>query len=122
MCKPQAPPDSVHTKINQDEKLETNDNDDATTSNAKTPPTAVYSFTEPSDKSLRVKDHFSSLLFGGSVANTVLELVLLAAPFLAIHFGGEALNVKGSMPLKEVAVFFLVSSIVRRFYNAYLEA
>jgi len=125
MCKAPTPPDSVQTKLKKDEKLETTDNADdvTTTSDAKAPPIAVYSFTEPSDKSLRVKDHFSSLLFGGSIANTVLELVLLAAPFVAIHFGGEeVLNVKGSMPFKEVAVFFLVSSIVRRVYNAYLEA
>jgi sterol desaturase/sphingolipid hydroxylase (fatty acid hydroxylase superfamily) len=88
------------------------------------PSSAVYSWTEP-DASLCMKDHFSSLLFGGSVANTVLEVVLLAAPFTALAIYGndnDTLNVKGSMPLMELAVFFVVCSIVRRFYNAYLEA
>lgn len=86
----------------------------------------IYSFTAPEESlNLKMKDHFSSLLFGGSIANTVLEFVLLAAPFVAMGVYGidsELLNVKGSMPFMEVAIFFLVCSIVRRFYNAYLEA
>lgn len=89
-------------------------------------PKDMYSWTLPEESSnLKMKDHFSSLLFGGSVANTILELVLLAAPFVAIGVFGkdsQILNVKNSMPFLEVAVFFVVCSVVRRIYNAYLEA
>ena len=84
-----------------------------------------YSWNQPHE-SLKMKDHFSSLLFGGSIINTLLELFLLAAPFAALFIFGthseSPLNVKGSMPFMELAVFFLVCSIVRRIYNAYLEA
>lgn len=86
----------------------------------------LYSWTEPNEKDeLTMKDHFSSLLFGGSVVNTTLEFVLLAAPFVAMMiFGRDSplLNVQGSMSLMELAIFYVVCSIVRRFYNAYLEA
>jgi sterol desaturase/sphingolipid hydroxylase (fatty acid hydroxylase superfamily) len=86
----------------------------------------VYSWTEPDEKdNLKMKDHFSSLLFGGSVVNTVLEIVLLAAPFVAMMIFGKdspVLNVPNSMPLMEVAIFYVVCSVVRRVYNAYLEA
>jgi len=86
-------------------------------------PTKVYSWEEPKDSNLKVKDHFSSLLFGGSVANTLLEFVLLAAPYLAMFcFGSASLDVPGSMPFLGVANIFLVSAIVRRVYNAYMEA
>jgi sterol desaturase/sphingolipid hydroxylase (fatty acid hydroxylase superfamily) len=69
------------------------------------------------------KDHFSSLLFGGSWENTLVEHVLLVLPFCAMFFlGNDKLNVDGSMPFSEVAIFFVVASIVRRIYNAYLEA
>jgi len=88
--------------------------------------TGVYSWVLPAeDSNLKMKDHFSSLLFGGSVANTVLEMVLLVAPFAALGVYGKdssVLNVEGSMPFLEVAVFFVVCAVVRRFYNAYLEA
>lgn len=88
-------------------------------------PKDAYSWTQPHER-LKMKDHFSSLLFGGSIINTLLELFLLAAPFAALFIFGthseSPLNVKGSMPFMELAVFFLVCSIVRRIYNAYLEA
>lgn len=88
-----------------------------------TVPTTHYSWVDPSDKNLRWSDHFSSLLFGGSIANTLLEFFLLALPFVVTRVPlGISLDVAGSMPLEELAVFFLVCSIVRRFYNAYLEA
>mmetsp|Transcript_12443 Transcript_12443/g.18660 ORF Transcript_12443/g.18660 Transcript_12443/m.18660 type:complete len:396 (-) Transcript_12443:351-1538(-) len=84
---------------------------------------AVYSFTEPTAENLRIQDHFSSLLFGGSVLSTLLEFALLAAPFIALEVYGEArLNVQGSMTLRELAMFFVVASTTRRVYNAYLEA
>jgi sterol desaturase/sphingolipid hydroxylase (fatty acid hydroxylase superfamily) len=65
------------------------------------------------------------LLFGGSIANTLLEFVTLAVPFIAIGVYGKeskVINVEGSMPFTEVAVFLLICSTIRRFYNAYLEA
>lgn len=103
---------------------------DATThkssaSKSSSTPSDVYSWTEPTNVNLKMKDHFSSLLFGGSIANTALEFILLAAPFMAIAVYGKdssVINVEGSMPLMELSVFFLVCSFVRRFYNAYLEA
>lgn len=88
----------------------------------------VYCWTyPPTDQNLQVQHHFSSLLFGGSIVNTILEFVLLAAPFVAIHIAEATknvgvLNVKGSMPLAELGFFFIICSIVRRIYNAYLEA
>ena len=55
--------------------------------------------------------------------NTVLEFLLLAAPFAALEmYGDERLNVEGSMTLRELALFFVAASMVRRVYNAYLEA
>jgi sterol desaturase/sphingolipid hydroxylase (fatty acid hydroxylase superfamily) len=86
----------------------------------------VYSWTEPSaEEKLTIKDHFSSLLFGGSVVNTILEHFLLLIPFLPMVICGTdspLLNQKGSMPLIELSFFFVVCSLVRRFYNTYLEA
>ena len=104
--------------------------DDALISSSGTKPTAdampqnVYSWAYPDEK-LKMSDHFSSLLFGGSISNTLLEFTLLAAPFTAIAIVGEDatfLKVEGTMPLKELAYFFVICSFVRRFYNAYLEA
>ena len=86
----------------------------------------VYSWVEPEstpEKPLYWKDHFSSLLFGGSWMNTTIEHVLLILPFIAMaYYGQDTLNVAGSMPFYELAIFFVVCSIVRRLYNAYLEA
>lgn len=84
----------------------------------------VYTFAYP-DRELKITDHFSSLLFGGSIVNTVMEFILLAAPFFAHKIFGkssEMFKVEGSMPLEEVAFFFVICSIIRRVYNAYLEA
>jgi len=97
-----------------------------TTSTSTEQPSQVYSWKEPAkEEKLTVKDHFSSLLFGGSLTNTLLEFTLLGIPFLAVAIKGAdspLLNTQGSMPFVELAIFFLVSSFVRRFYNAYLEA
>ena len=74
---------------------------------------------------IRFQDHFSSLLFGDSITITLMEISLLLAPFAAIYYYGidsPILNVKGSMPFYEVASLFVICSIVRRIYNAYLEA
>lgn len=84
----------------------------------------TYSWDFPDEK-LQMRDHFSSLLFGGSVTNTLLEHVLLVAPFIALKVvdnGNELFNVEGSMPFQELAIFFVICSIVRRVYNTYLEA
>ena len=84
-------------------------------------PSTPYSWTEPPVAA--AAGHFSSLLFGGSVADTVLEITLLAAPFALVAARGDAaVNVPESMPLTELATFGVVTSILRRGYNAYLEA
>lgn len=72
---------------------------------------------------LCMKDHFSSLLLGGSISNTIIELLLLALPFSCIaFFSDETLTASDSMRFSEVAIFMVVASTVRRVYNAYLEA
>jgi len=80
-----------------------------------------YVWVEPEGK-LRMSDHFSSLLFGGSISNTILEFVTLVAPLVAMAFFGDTLNVENSMPFSELAIFFIICAVVRRVYNAYLEA
>lgn len=85
----------------------------------------VYSWIEPAktEPPLQWRDHFSSLLFGGSIANTVLEHALLLIPTVALYVVNEdQINVQGSMPFKELVTFFWITAFVRRFYNAYLEA
>lgn len=79
---------------------------------------------ETTDEILHFRDHFSSLLFGGSVANTILELTLLMSPFaiMSIIKDSSILNVPSSMTFQEVSTLFVVCAIVRRIYNAYLEA
>lgn len=83
-----------------------------------------YSWVEPdASEKLRFKDHFSSLLFGGSLIMTLLEVLLLVIPYGALHFfGDENLNLDESMPFREVALFHVVCAITRRIYNSYLEA
>jgi len=67
--------------------------------------------------------HFSNLLFSGDLPSTVMELALLMGLTLAaVLLPAGTVNVKGSMPLLEVAAFFWCSSIVTRVYNSYLEA
>lgn len=125
MCKPPSATISKHS-----DNIATKDviNEQKLTVNGKHDNNQVYSWTHPpTDQNLQIKHHFSSLLFGGSIANTILEFVLLAAPFVAIYIAEAmrshgALNVEGSMPLAELGFFFVVCSIVRRIYNAYLEA
>lgn len=67
--------------------------------------------------------HFSNLLLSGDLPSTVMELALLVGLTLAAVFlPADTVNVKGSMPLLEVAAFFWCTSIVTRVYNSYLEA
>lgn len=88
-----------------------------------TAPSTAYSWTQPENNRTRPMDHFSSLLFGGSIVNTTLEVVLLTLPFVVLTiYGSGVVNVKGSMPFQELAIFFVVCSMFRRVYNAYLEA
>jgi sterol desaturase/sphingolipid hydroxylase (fatty acid hydroxylase superfamily) len=85
----------------------------------------IYSWKEPPtcEHPLQWKQHFSSLLFGGSLSTTILEHILLALPFVSLLiWGPDKLNVEGSMPFAEMALFFVATSLVRRVYNAYLEA
>ena len=91
----------------------------------------VYSWDNPNHtEKLKFDHHFSSLLFGGSISNTSIELILLIIPFIANHWYTKIhdnavtrlLDVKGSMSFQELALFFVICSIVRRIYNAYLEA
>jgi sterol desaturase/sphingolipid hydroxylase (fatty acid hydroxylase superfamily) len=87
-------------------------------------PQTPYSWAHP-DENLKMKDHFSSLLFGGSIVHTIMEFALLAAPFIipkAFTNASFDFDVKGSMPLNELATFFVICAIVRRFYNTYLES
>jgi sterol desaturase/sphingolipid hydroxylase (fatty acid hydroxylase superfamily) len=88
-----------------------------------TPPPIHHCEASSSD-TLRFKDHFSSLLFGGSIVNTLLEFALLLAPYAAMALVKDpsVLNAPSSMPFEEVARFFVICAIVRRVYNAYLEA
>jgi len=91
---------------------------------ARSTPSTLYSWTAPAkEPALKPSDHFSSLLFGGSVTDTVLELVFLLVPLGVVVLLGDAqVSVAGSMPLSELTAFFWVAAITRRVYNAYLEA
>jgi sterol desaturase/sphingolipid hydroxylase (fatty acid hydroxylase superfamily) len=91
----------------------------------------IYTWEEPpqQENKLHFHEHFSSLLLRGSVQNTVLEFALLLLPFVFLAIfdcdnkeDDHGLNVKGSMPLRQVAIGLVVCSIIRRIYNAYLEA
>ena len=80
-----------------------------TTTLAKTPSTP-YSWTEPKDK-LRWSDHFSSLLFGGSWADTLLELALLCVPLALWAALGSAADVSSSMGMLELAAYFWANAV-----------
>jgi sterol desaturase/sphingolipid hydroxylase (fatty acid hydroxylase superfamily) len=81
-----------------------------------------YVFKEPDDK-LALSQHFSSLLLSGDWVNTITELFFLVClTWASMYMPASAVNVAGSMPLKEVALFFWASIIVTRVYNSYLEA
>ena len=85
--------------------------------------TKKYSWKEPNaSDDLTMKNHFSSLLFGGSVSTTALECLCLLIPFIATLFYDENLNVEGSMSFQHLSIFLLVCAFIRRIYNAYLEA
>merc|ERR1712228_755441 len=75
------------------------------------------------DGDFHPSQHFSNLLFSGDLPSTVMELALLLGLTLAaVLLPADTVNVKGSMPLLEVAAFFWCTSIVTRVYNSYLEA
>eukprot|EP00929_Paragymnodinium_shiwhaense_P089363 TRINITY_DN4950_c1_g1_i1.p1 TRINITY_DN4950_c1_g1~~TRINITY_DN4950_c1_g1_i1.p1 ORF type:complete len:411 (-),score=92.05 TRINITY_DN4950_c1_g1_i1:246-1478(-) len=81
-----------------------------------------YVHKEP-ERKLKASEHFSSLLLSGDLPSTVLELCLLIGlTGSALWLPGDIVDVKGSMPLWEVAAFFWASSVVTRVYNNYLEA
>ena len=120
MCNPTTTHDAKAVPINSSSSATLAKDDELKASSV---PQDAYSWTLPDEK-LQVKDHFSSLLFGGSISNTALELSLLIAPFIAMSVVDtmDDLNVNESFSFKELALFFVICSIVRRFYNAYLEA
>jgi sterol desaturase/sphingolipid hydroxylase (fatty acid hydroxylase superfamily) len=81
-----------------------------------------YVFKEPEGE-ISPSSHFSNLLFSGDLPSTVMEATLLVGlTAAATMLPKEVVDVKGSMPLTEVAAFFWCTSIVTRVYNSYLEA
>merc|ERR1712137_430753 len=85
-------------------------------------PCTPYVTVYPNEK-LAFKDRFSSLLLSGEWWMTWLELCILTAiSAVAVWCAPEITNVKGSMPLREIAVFFWTKAIVTRVYNTYCEA
>ena len=83
-----------------------------TTAATATAPTTPYSWTEPANsEKLRWTDHFSSLLFGGSWQDTLLELALLAIPLGLWAALGSAADVSGSMGMLELAAYFWANAV-----------
>lgn len=83
---------------------------------------APYSLSYPED-GLRFCDHFSSLLFSGEWALTLLELGSLASlSAAAALLPPEKVNVPGSMTLREVSALLWTKALVTRVYNTYCEA
>lgn len=104
--------------VRRDEQIST-----SSTSFKEDTQTKNYSWKEPTaSDDLTMKNHFSSLLFGGSVSTTALEILCLLIPFIATAFYGENLNVEGSMSFQHLSIFLLVCAFIRRVYNTYLEA
>jgi len=88
---------------------------------ATTLPGQEYVHYEPTKK-LPWRNHFSSLLLSADVVNTTLEVgFLLALTAATIAFPG-ALDTPGSMRLPQLIAFLVSCSVMRRVYNAYLEA
>eukprot|EP01051_Picozoa_sp_SAG22_P002371 SAG22_NODE_104_length_20159_cov_5.877517_10_plen_371_part_00 len=80
-----------------------------------------YEFTLP-DPSLGKLHHFSSILRSADWINTSVELGLLGGLAYVATAYPAAVDVEGSMPLQELALYFTASMCVARVYNAYLEA
>mmetsp|Transcript_15543 Transcript_15543/g.36396 ORF Transcript_15543/g.36396 Transcript_15543/m.36396 type:complete len:382 (+) Transcript_15543:88-1233(+) len=81
-----------------------------------------YSTAYPDEK-LSFREHFSSLLLSGDVGLTLLEIASLGSVAAAAALlPAEKVNVKGSMPLKELAAFLCTKALVVRLYNTYCEA
>jgi len=87
-------------------------------------PTTTYVFTHPAkEDERRMMSHFSSLLLSGDWLSTSMELLLLGGLAAAAYcLPSEQVNVKKSMPLRHLALFFVAASLFRRVYNSYLEA
>ena len=67
--------------------------------------------------------HFSSLLLSGDVVATALQLILLGALAVAsLTLPSAAVDTPGSMRLRELVGLLVAGEVVRRVYNAYLEA
>lgn len=65
-----------------------------------------------------ILDHMSGLLLSGSLLNTAVEFSFIACMFLL----PESFDVEGSMTTTDLGKFMLLTSLVTRFYNSYLEA
>jgi len=68
------------------------------------------------------KDHFSSLLLSADMPSTVLEVGLLGCLHLLSLLAPHHVAVQGSMTLGQVVKGMVALSLLRRFYNSYLEA
>jgi len=80
---------------------------------------------QPPPKTLAEKQyeegqHFSNLLFGGNLWNTVLEWGLRIGLVVAGTYLPQ-LNVPGSQTLTEMGLWLMAQSVVIRGYNAFLE-
>lgn len=83
---------------------------------------ATYAFCFPHEET-SFRQHFSSLLLSGEWPLTLLEVGCLGSlTAAALLLPPEAVNVPGSMPLKEFASFLWTKAAVARVYNSYLEA
>lgn len=80
-----------------------------------------YVHFEPAGK-LPWRSHFSSLLLSADAVNTTLEVGFLLVLFAATVAFPGALDTSGSMKLSQLIAFLATCSVMRRVYNAYLEA
>lgn len=82
----------------------------------------VYTWREPIQK-LPWTSHFSSLLLSADPLNTAIEVAfLLFLAFASVVAPSGSLDAPGSMRLWQLASFLTSCSVMRRVYNAYLEA
>lgn len=80
-----------------------------------------YVHFEPAGK-LPWRRHFSSLLLSADVINTAIEVgFLLTLTAASVAYPG-VLDTPGSMRLSQLVAFLTACSVMRRVYNAYLEA
>ena len=86
-----------------------------------TPILTVKPYADHLPKPCTFAEHFSSILFSGSLPMTLLEISILCGITFTASLG-PSVNTANSMPLFEVATYLWVASVVRRLYNTYCEA